>query len=221
VSDRRITRFGFGERLVHLLTAISYVYLLLTGLALWTPAMYWIAIVLGGGFLSRLLHPWVGVFYALVVLRMFLMWRADMKATEADRRWRKAVMHYIRNEDDHVPPAGRFNFGQKQLFWVMVWAALALLVSGAVLWFPASVPVSQRWIRDVAVVVHAVSALVTIAAFIVHIYMGVFVVPAGLHAIVHGDVTEEWARAHHRLWFEARTGRHRDRNPRSNSIGGS
>ena len=31
--------------------------------------------------------------------------------------------HYVRNEDARVPAAGRFNYGQKQLFWVMVLAA--------------------------------------------------------------------------------------------------
>ena len=46
--------------------AVSYVYLLLSGLAFWTPAFYWIAIVLGGGFLTRLLHPWVGLVFAAV-----------------------------------------------------------------------------------------------------------------------------------------------------------
>ena len=206
MSERRIVRFAFRERIVHLFVAVSYVYLLLTGLAFWTPALYWIAIVFGGGFLSRLLHPWVGVIYAVVVFRMFVMWRADMKTTGVDRRWRKAMGHYIRNEDDRVPPVGRFNFGQKQLFWIMVWAALALLLSGLVLWFPESIPASMRAVREAAVLVHAVGALVTIAAFIVHLYMGLFVVPGGLHAIVHGDVTERWAREHHALWLETQAG---------------
>ena len=64
---RSIVRYDFRERLVHAIAALSYVYLLLTGLAFWTPALYWLAIVLGGGYLSRLLHPWVGVFFTAVV----------------------------------------------------------------------------------------------------------------------------------------------------------
>ena len=114
--------------MVYALAAISYVYLLLTGLAFWTPALYWIAIVLGGGYLSRVVHPWVGVFFAIVVLWMFTMWRRDMRGTAADREWRKAMGHYIRNEDDRVPAAGRFNYGQKMMFWVMSWGARALLL---------------------------------------------------------------------------------------------
>jgi formate dehydrogenase subunit gamma len=197
-----IVRYAFGERLVHAFAALSYVYLLLTGLAFWTPALYWIAIALGGGFLSRMLHPWVGVGFAVVVLWMFVMWRRDMRTTPADREWRRALMHYVCNEDDRVPGAGRFNFGQKQLFWIMVWGAFALLVSGLVLWFPDSIPWALRGVREAAVLVHAVAALVTIGGFIVHLYMGLAVVPGGLNAILHGHVSEEWARHHHPLWLD-------------------
>jgi formate dehydrogenase subunit gamma len=125
-----------------------------------------------------------------------------MRTVPEDRQWRKAMGHYVRNEDDLVPAAGRFNFGQKQLFWLMVWGALALLVSGVVLWFPDATPAELRGIREAAVLVHAVAALVTIGGFIVHLYMGLAVVPGGLSAMLHGEVTEEWARHHHPLWAD-------------------
>jgi formate dehydrogenase subunit gamma len=199
---RSVVRYSVRERLVHQLAALSYVYVLLTGLAFWTPGLYWMAAALGGGYVSRLLHPWGGVVFSVALARMFVLWRRDMRATEADRRWRRALAHYVRNEDDRVPPAGRFNFGQKQLFWVMTWAGAALFLSGLVLWRPDVVPASLNWLRGAAVLVHAASALVTIGAFIVHLYMGLFVVPGGLKAITHGVVTEEWARRHHSLWLD-------------------
>jgi formate dehydrogenase subunit gamma len=106
----------------------------------------------------------------------------------------------MRNEDALVPPAGRFNFGQKQFFWLMVICGAALLLSGLALWFVTSIPRELQVLRHLAVLIHAVAALVTIGGIIIHIYMGVAVVPAGLHAIVHGDVSEQWARHHHALW---------------------
>ena len=202
MTGRRIVRYRFGERMVHWAAAVSYVYLLLTGLAFWTPALYWIAIVLGGGFLTRMMHPWVGVFFAAIVVWMWTIWRRDMRVTAADREWRAAMGHYIRNEDARVPATGRFNYGQKSLFWVMAWGAVALLVSGLVLWVPDAVPRDLRLLREAAILVHAVSALVTIAGFIVHLYMGIAVVPGGLSAMTHGEVTEEWARQHHPRWLD-------------------
>lgn len=203
---RRVVRYDFRERVVHAAAALSYVYLLLTGLAFWTPALYWLAIVLGGGYLSRVLHPWVGLVFSLTVLWMYAIWRRDMRTTPEDRAWRKAIRHYIRNEDAKVPPAGRFNFGQKQLFWIMVGGGVALLLSGVALWVVAAIPWELRVIRYAAVLVHAVAALLTIAGFIVHLYMGLAVVPGGLSAILHGDVTEQWARHHHPLWLAERAG---------------
>jgi formate dehydrogenase subunit gamma len=199
---RKILRYSFHERLMHAAAGLSYVYLLLTGLAFWTPALYWVAVVLGGGYLSRVLHPWVGLFFAAAVAWMFVTWRRDMRVTPEDRAWGKAMRYYVRNEDEKVPPAWRFNFGQKQLFWVMVTAGLVLLVSGVLMWFVASIPWELRILRHAATLLHAVAALVTIGAFIIHLYMGIAVVPSGFHAIIHGDVTEDWARRHHALWAD-------------------
>lgn len=202
MSGRRIVRYAFRERLIHALAALTFVYLLLTGLAFWTPGLYWIAVVLGGGYLSRALHPIVGVGFAVIVLAMYLVWRRDMKTTTADREWRRAMGHYIRNEDARVPAAGRFNYGQKMMFWAMVWSAVALLLSGGVLWFPEAFGGPLAGVRQAAILVHAVAALVTIAAFIIHLYMGLAVVRGGLDAILHGEVTERWARHHHPLWLD-------------------
>lgn len=202
-TSRKIVRYRFAERVMHGATAASYVYLLLSGLAFWTPALYWIAIVLGGGYLTRLLHPWVGVVFAACVLWMFIAWRTDMRTTDDDRAWRRAMRAYVTNDDTRVPPAGRFNYGQKTMFWVMVVGALALLVSGLVLWWP-NLLVAAEWsaLRQAAILTHAIAALVTVGAFIVHLYMGLAVVPGGVGAILHGEVSEGWARAHHPLWAE-------------------
>ena len=198
----RLVRYTFLERAVHTLSALVFLYVLLTGLAFWTPGLYWIAVMLGGGFLSRLLHPWAGVVFFAIVLWMLALWHFDMRTTDADRTWRRSMLKYIRNEDRDIPAAGRFNYGQKIFFWAMVWGTLALIVSGFVLWFPDAFQAGAGVVREIAVLVHAVAALVVIGAFIVHVYMGVAVVPGSVEAIVRGDVSPEWARHHHRGWAD-------------------
>jgi formate dehydrogenase subunit gamma len=187
-------RYTFSERLMHSSAAVSYVYLLLTGLAFWSPSFYWMATVLGGGFLARAMHPWVGVAFAIVATWMLVKWSLVMRTTDEDRAWRQAMWHYIRNEDSRVPKAGRFNFGQKLQFWVMTISAFVLLLSGLVLWFPHAIPASASVLREIAILVHVITALVTIGAFIIHVYMGVVVVPNG-QAIVIGGSTEDRAAA--------------------------
>lgn len=205
-TEATVQRYTLRERLVHWLAGLTYVYLVLTGLAFWTPALFWLAVALGGGTLSRALHPWVGLAFTGAVLAMYARWRRDMRLTPADREWRRALKHYVRNEDERVPPAGRFNFGQKQLFWLMLWGGLVLLASGLVLWFITAVPWQLRIVRHAAVLVHAIAALATIAGFIIHVYMGVVVVRGGMRAMIRGDVTRAWARRHHGLWYDERDG---------------
>ena len=178
--------YSLRERLVHAVVATTFLYLVLTGLAFWSPKFYWIATVLGGGFLIRAMHPWIGVALSGALAVMFLAWFRIMRITAADRQWRKSMWHYIRNEDDRMPPVERFNYGQKMLFWTMAAAVLILLVSGVILWLPQSIPVPLLWTRQLAILLHATAALVAMGALIVHVYMGVMVVPGGVEAIIHG-----------------------------------
>ena len=134
-----------------------------------------------------------------------------MRITDADRRWAREIKHYVRNEDEQMPPVDRFNAGQKQFYWAMVGGTILLLLSGLVMWVPEYLPRDLNWVRQLAIVVHVIAALVTIGAFIIHVYMGVFVVPGGLKGMVHGGVSAHWARTHHRLWFDRRTEPRRER----------
>jgi formate dehydrogenase subunit gamma len=46
------------------------------------------------------------------------------------------------------------------------------------------------------------AALLTIGAFIIHVYMGTAMVRGGFTSIIRGEVSPEWAKTHHRLWYE-------------------
>ena len=203
--SEHILRYSLAERVVHWIAAFAYLYLLLTGLAFWTPKLWWIAEMLGGGQVVRAWHPWAGLLFCGTVVWMWSQWRKDMRMTEMDRVWARAIGRYVRNEDAHLPPVGRFNAGQKQFFWIMFGATVALLLSGVLLWFTGSIPWGLRSLRYGSVLIHAVAFLFTAAAFIVHLYMGTAVVRGGFSSIVRGEVTREWAQAHHALWLADRS----------------
>jgi formate dehydrogenase subunit gamma len=201
-AGRPILRYSLGERLNHWIGALTYVYCLITGLAFWSPYLFWLAVLVGGGPTARFWHPWFGLFFVASTLWMYRDWRRDMLTTDADRAWWKAVDHYIRNEDEDLPPIGRFNFGQKLFFWLMFYGAILLLLSGLALWFVESIPWSLRWLRYLADAVHVTAALATIGGFIIHVYMGTAMVRGGFTSIIRGEVSAAWARMHHRLWYE-------------------
>jgi formate dehydrogenase subunit gamma len=197
-----IERYTFKERLCHWLTGFSYLYCLGTGLAFYSPYLFWMAIALGGGPTSRFWHPFIGVLFFVAAMWMHQIWRGDVEITDTDRAWLHHAKNYTTNQDDLVPPQGRFNGGQKLFYWAMFYGALLLIVSGLFMWFPEYVPFSLGWIRPIVVIIHEGAALITIGAFIIHVYMGLFMVPGSLTAMTQGRVSEDWARTHHRLWYE-------------------
>jgi formate dehydrogenase subunit gamma len=203
----RILRYTLSERVHHWLGAFTYCYCLITGLAFWSPYMFWLAVLVGGGPTARFWHPWLGLAFTLSMFWMYKMWRPDMLMTDADRRWSQAMKYYIENEDKKLPPVGRFNYGQKLFFWLMFFGVILLLISGLGLWFVESVPWSLRWLRYLAVTVHVIAALATIGAFIIHVYMGTAMVRGSFTSIIRGEVSTTWARTHHRLWYEQITKR--------------
>jgi formate dehydrogenase subunit gamma len=198
----RILRYTLSERIHHWVGALFYIYCLITGLAFWSPYMYWLAALVGGGPTARFWHPWFGVAFSVSMFWMYKMWDRDMRTTDADRRWSKAMEHYIKNEDEQLPPVGRFNYGQKLFFWLMFYGVILLLISGIGLWFVESIPWSLRWLRYTAVTVHVIAALATIGGFIIHVYMGTAMVRGGFTSIIRGEVSDTWAKTHHRLWYE-------------------
>jgi formate dehydrogenase subunit gamma len=208
-EGKTILRYTFAERVNHWIGAFSYTYLLMTGLAFWSPYMYWLAAVVGGGPAARFLHPWMGLVFAASFFWMFKGWNRDMRITDADRAWGKAIPYYIRNEDDKLPPVGRFNFGQKLFFWGIFYGVILLLLSGVVLWYTETIPWSLRFVRYAAILIHASVALVTIGLYLIHVYMSAALEEGSFGSMVQGYVTRAWAWTFHRTWYDEVTGKPR------------
>jgi formate dehydrogenase subunit gamma len=206
-TSGRICRYTLAERVHHWAGSLFYIYCLITGLAFWSPYMFWLAVLVGGGPTARFWHPWFGLAFTVSMLWMYLMWRRDMLITDVDRRWSKAMKYYVENQDEKLPPVDRFNYGQKLFFWLMFYGVILLLISGVGLWFVEAIPRSLMWLRYLCVTVHVVAALATIGGFIIHVYMGTAMVRGGFTSIVRGEVSTAWAKTHHRLWYERVTGR--------------
>lgn len=202
----KLERYTFSERVMHALTAVTYLYCLGTGLAFYSPHLFWLASVVGGAPTSRFWHPWIGLGFLIGTLWMTSLWRRDMQITDVDKRWLDNSQAYITNNEERTPLSDRFNGGQKLFYWLMLYGAWLLLLSGVFLWFPEYIPRQWAWVRGVMILLHEIAALSTIGGFIIHVYMGVFMVPGSMTAITTGYVSRAWAWTHHRLWYLRATG---------------
>jgi formate dehydrogenase subunit gamma len=206
-DQQPITRYSLLERGNHWLGALAYIYLLVTGLAFWSPYLYWLAAVAGGGTAARFWHPWFGLVFAASLSWTFIEWRHDMIVDDDDRKWADSIQAYIKNEDDKLPPVGRFNWGQKLFFWGMIYSVILLLLSGIALWYTETVPWGLHILRYVAVLIHASVALITIGLFLIHVYMSTVLEEGSFSSMIHGTVTRAWAWTFHRKWYYQVTGR--------------
>jgi formate dehydrogenase subunit gamma len=203
MMTKSIERFSFAERASHWISALCFLHAAFTGLALWSPRLFWMAIVFGGGETARAWHPWAGVFFFCALGVMFRRWARQMQLDEDDQVWLAKSHLYAQNLEAGIPESGRFNAGQKMMFWLQSASAVFLLLSGLVIWFPEVAP---RGLRVAAILLHPLCASVSLGGIIVHFYMSTFAVPGALQAMVHGKVSAGWARSHHGKWFRQVTG---------------
>ena len=203
MANGDLVRFSFRERLIHWLVGLSLCYLLLTGLAFSYPKVFWLLNLVGGPSTARWFHPWVGLVFVVGIVLMFLTWAKDMRITHEDRKWFDALPAYARHERDKVPPAGKYNAGQKGFFWAMIVLGILHLFTGIPLWFPvtfgAGLVTTMRFI-------HYFVTLPSLLLLLLHIYLGTLLFPGTARAMLYGTVTRRWARLHHPLWAREKTG---------------
>jgi formate dehydrogenase subunit gamma len=201
--DRRkvIVRYSANERVNHWVLAIAFVLAAMSGLALFHPALYWMSNLFGSGTWTRILHPFVAlVMSAAFAIQVAAVWK-DNLLQDRDRQWLRQWRDVAKNDEARLPEVGRYNAGQKLLFYVLIASMVALLLSGIVMWrvyFSMYFPIG---VVRLASVVHALAAFVLICSIIGHIYAAIFWVTGSMRAMTRGDVTPGWAWRHHRAWF--------------------
>jgi formate dehydrogenase subunit gamma len=201
-DERRATleRYNAGERTNHWLVALAFVLAALSGLALFHPAMFWLGNLFGGGPWTRVLHPFIGLFMVLVFVFLAGRFWSENRMRPADWQWLRQYRDVVNNREERLPEVGRYNAGQKLLFFVIIACLLGLFLSGIVIWRAYFSLYFSIGVIRCASLLHSVCALVLICAILVHIYAAIWV-KGSLHAMLRGTVTPGWAWKHHRAWF--------------------
>src|SRR5215469_12747493 len=203
-QDALIVRHPLRERVIHWSVAILFFLAGLSGLALFTPHLFFLSTLFGGGPWTRILHPWLGLaMFALFAALAALEWRHNY-LTPDDRQWLRQPGDAFSGRERRLPEAGRYNAGQKVLFWMMVACMVLLLLSGPAIWYQYFAWGLPVWLRRLAADVLAISAFVLIEGIIVHIYASVWV-RGSMRGMMRGVVPSAWARYHHPAWYREMT----------------
>jgi formate dehydrogenase subunit gamma len=206
-SGVRIVRFNVFERFAHWMTATCFVILAISGLNITFGKPLLLPLIGPGAFstwseFAKYAHYYLSFPFTLGVILIFLMWIAGNIPNAADIDWLKRGGGMVGH--DH-PPADRFNAGQKAIYWIVVLGGGAVAVSGYVLMFPFYG--TDIHSMQIAEVVHAIVAVLFVAAMLGHIYIGTIGMEGAFEAMGSGTVDVNWAKEHHNLWVDQEMGR--------------
>jgi formate dehydrogenase subunit gamma len=201
-SGKKISRFSSFERLAHWLTAVSFVILGLTGLNITFGRITLLPLIGPEAFssmsqIAKYLHNYVSASFVIGLVLIIALWIKDNIPRKVDVDWIRQGGGFIKSK--HAP-AGRFNAGEKLVFWFALGAGAAVTVSGVLLLFPFYVTDIAG--MQIAQIVHAVVAVLFVAVIIAHIYIGSLGMEGAFEAMATGDVDLNWAKEHHDLWLE-------------------
>ena len=167
-----LQRYNASERLNHWITGICFILLALSGLAFFHPAFYPLTMLFGGGTWTRILHPYIGVVMFLFFLVMAIRFAGLNMIEKRDVEWLKNVNKMVDGDDHDMPEQGKYNGGQKVLFWGLGIGMLALIVSGVMMW-RAWLNLPVGWVRF-ASILHAAAAVWMIGLIIMHVYAAIW-----------------------------------------------
>lgn len=201
-----LPRYTQAERLTHWAVATCYVALFLSGLALFHPYFYFLSALFGGGPLLRVLHPFFGVLLAILFYAYSLPLLKDNRFIPSDRAWISGMFRYMNRTGQDVPVEGKYNAGQKLMYWSMVVVIAVLLLTGVLIWRPYFAMGVAVTLRRIASILHATMAFIMFVGIGIHVYAAVWT-RGSLRAMTRGTVTRAWARFHHPGWYARMTGR--------------
>jgi formate dehydrogenase subunit gamma len=195
-----VQRYTHGERLTHWGVAVAYVALFLSGLALFHPFFYWTSALFGGGALMRVVHPFLGAAFGVLFYAYALRLTHENRMTPGDRQWLAHMFAYMNKKGEGAPVEGKYNAGQKLMFWSMIGVVGALFATGILMWRPYFSPGVPVTVRRAAGALHAAMAFVMFVGIGVHVYAAYWT-KGSIRAMTRGTVSRAWARLHHPGWY--------------------
>ncbi|OWJ78929.1 formate dehydrogenase subunit gamma [Haematobacter genomosp. 1] len=196
-----VRRYGPVTRANHWVTALSLILLLLSGLALFHPSLFFLTGLFGGGQTTRWIHPIIGIilFVSFFIL-FFRLVRLNLPRRE-DVVWVSHINDLLKDKEEKLPELGKYNAGQKFIFWAMSGLIVVLIVTGLMMWEQYTAHLVSIPVRRIATLVHALAAVLIICVFILHVYAA-FWTRGTLSAMTRGTVTGGWSWKHHRKWLK-------------------
>jgi formate dehydrogenase gamma subunit len=179
-GPRIVVRMTLSQRIQHCLLFVSFITLVITGLALKFPdaaTKFLFVNEIGRSYIHRaagVLLIVVSLYHAvyLVTYREGRQMLIDMLPEIKDATDVVDVFAYYLGFSSRKPQFKRFNYAEKMEYWALVWGTFVMASTGLVIWFKTiATSAVPRWWIDVAITIHFYEAiLATLAIIVWHFY---------------------------------------------------
>ena len=204
-TGRKIERFTYFERAAHWSNAIAFCVLAISGMVMAFGKFVLLPLtgstLLGWlGWPLKTAHNFAGPLFAVSLVIVFFTFLRSNWPSRDDWIWLRRGGGLFGGEE---PPSHRFNAGEKLVFWGGVFFLGVFVVSSGLVLDKILPGLDyQRGDMQIAHMIHSISAMLMMAVFLGHIYIGTIGMKGSYRAMKTGYVDEGWAREHHRLWYE-------------------
>lgn len=196
-----ILRTKFTERLCHWSIVLCFFLAATSGLSWFFPTFSWLSNFLGTPQMARILHPFLGIAVFVGLCYMFKRFMHHNLPARTDAIWFRNVTSVLAGDHSKKLRIGKYNAGQKVLFWLIMSSILVLLVSGLMMWRAYFAEYFPIWALRLAILAHSVAGIGLILLILGHIYLAIWV-RGSITGMVTGYVSRTWARQHHDRWAE-------------------
>ncbi len=193
-----ILRFRVSERWTHMVRMISFILLAFTGYIFFYNNVTLLRMFFSSPESAVIFHWVVGLIFMAGSIVSVILWAKDARFTDYDKEWLRKQGGYFGGKEVEVP-AGRLNAGQKIFLWLTALLSLIMGVTGVLLIFKNSLPLTFNCVLST---IHGLFAVIFLAAVIAHAYLGTIANPGTWRALIDGRVGRKWAKKHHSEWYK-------------------
>ena len=156
-KSKMIVRTKFIDRACHWTVAICFFLVAVSGISFFFPTLQWLTETFGTPQMGRILHPFFGVLIFVVLMFMFARFVHHNIPDKQDIPWVLGIVEVLKGNEHKVAKVGKYNAGQKMMFWTIMSMIFVLLVTGVIIhmymafWVKGSIKgmiegkVSRRW----------------------------------------------------------------------------
>jgi formate dehydrogenase subunit gamma len=191
-----------AARVNHWITATCFVLLMVSGFSMFHPILFWLSGAFGSGQWARAIHPWIGCVLLVSYAGLIVQFWRDNFWNRDDLAWMASIFRVIENDEANIPEVGRFNAGQKFVFWSMALLVPVLFLTGLAIWDVYFGEATGVRTQRAAALLHSYAAVAAIIIWIIHVYAAIWV-RGSVRAMTRGYVTPGWAWRHHRKWLRS------------------